>query len=61
MKVCFCNTITEQELRNAALLCKGDVEAVYAFLGKEFYCRRCFGEASGLVADARARAGSSNN
>jgi bacterioferritin-associated ferredoxin len=54
MFVCICNAIPASALRDAALRCTGDAEAVYAFLGKTPQCRQCLTEADELIAAERA-------
>ena len=53
MYVCICNAIRDNELRDAALRCTGDAEAVYALLGKTPQCRQCLDEAEEMIADGR--------
>lgn len=57
MFVCICNAIRDHDLREAALRCDGDAEAVYAVLGKVPQCRQCLDEAEELIAEERAMAG----
>lgn len=56
MYVCVCNAIRESELRRAARTCRGDVEAVYARLGKRPNCRQCFEEAAEILFEERETA-----
>jgi bacterioferritin-associated ferredoxin len=56
MYVCICNAIRDNELRDAALRCTGDAEAVYALLGKTPQCRQCLDEAEEMIAEERALA-----
>jgi bacterioferritin-associated ferredoxin len=53
MYVCICNAIRECELRAAARNCAGDVDAVYASLGKEPQCGQCLDEAMHLIIEER--------
>lgn len=55
MYVCVCNAIRETDLRAAARRVSGDVESVYAALGKRPDCRQCFEEAEDILAEERAR------
>jgi bacterioferritin-associated ferredoxin len=56
MYVCICNAIRECELRSAAKACAGDVDAVYAALGKEPLCGQCLDEAMHVMIDERESA-----
>ena len=56
MYVCICNAIRDNVLRDAALRCEGDAEAVYLFLGKKPQCGQCLDEADELIAEERALA-----
>ena len=56
MYVCICNAIRDNELRDAALRCTGDAEAVYALPGKTPQCRQCLDEAEEMIAEERALA-----
>lgn len=56
MYVCVCNAIRECELRAAARSCSGDVDAVYASLGKEPQCGQCLDEAMHLIIEERETA-----
>lgn len=51
MYVCICNAIKESDLRAAARACQGDVEALYASLGRTPQCRQCLEEAEEIIAD----------
>lgn len=53
MYVCICNAIRESDLRRAARACSGDVEKVYALLGKRPDCRQCLDEAADLLCEER--------
>ena len=53
MYICICNAIKECELRKAARLCPGDVEGIYAALGKKPNCGQCLEEADELIAEER--------
>lgn len=54
MYVCVCNAIRECELRAAARRHTGDVDAVYAALGKVPQCGSCLDEATDIILDERA-------
>ncbi|MBS0476598.1 MAG: (2Fe-2S)-binding protein [Proteobacteria bacterium] len=54
MFVCVCNAIRECELRAAARTHPGDVDAVYAALGKVPQCGSCLDEATEIIIDERA-------
>jgi bacterioferritin-associated ferredoxin len=56
MYVCVCNAIRECELRAAARSCAGDVDAVYASLGKQPQCGQCLDEAMHLIIEERETA-----
>lgn len=56
MYVCICNAIRETELRSAALSCAGDVDAVYASLGKTPQCGQCLDEAMHILIEEREAA-----
>ena len=56
MYVCICNAIRGEILRDAALRCEGNAEAVYATLGKTPQCRQCLEDADELIAEERALA-----
>lgn len=53
MFICNCNAIRESELRDAAGLCDGGVESVYATLGKKPNCGSCLSDAEDIVFDER--------
>ncbi|HSG34659.1 MAG TPA: (2Fe-2S)-binding protein [Sphingomonadaceae bacterium] len=53
MYVCVCNGITEGELREAARTHKGDVDMVYAMLGKQPQCGQCLDEAAAILIEER--------
>lgn len=53
MYICVCNAIRETELRAAARRCNGDVDAVYACLGKQPQCGQCLDEAAELLIEER--------
>ena len=53
MYICVCNAIRENELRRAAQLAEGDVEAVYASLGAEPQCGCCLEDAELLLQEER--------
>lgn len=53
MYVCICNAIRETDLRNAARVCAGNAETLYAALGKTPQCRQCLDDADDIIADAR--------
>ena len=56
MYVCICNAIKETDLRRAALLHAGDVDAVYAALGKTPQCGQCLDDAAEILIEERERA-----
>ncbi|PKB19435.1 bacterioferritin-associated ferredoxin [Novosphingobium kunmingense] len=56
MIICVCNAIRECEIRAAARRNAGDVDAVYAALGKVPQCGSCLDEATDIILDERARA-----
>ena len=53
MYICICNGIREYELRRAAAATAtrqdGDVEAIYARMGKRPQCRQCLDDAEEIV------------
>lgn len=53
MYVCICNAIREKDLREAARVCPGDVDAVYASLGKIPQCGTCLDEAMHILLEER--------
>lgn len=53
MFVCICNAIRETELRATARACPGDVDAIYAFLGKIPQCGQCLDDATDILIDER--------
>ncbi len=53
MYVCVCNAIRECELRRAALTSTGDVESVYAALGKRPNCGSCLEDAEEVLFEER--------
>jgi bacterioferritin-associated ferredoxin len=53
MFVCICNAIRSETLRDAALRCDGDAEAVYAHLGKTPQCRQCLDDAEAVITEER--------
>jgi bacterioferritin-associated ferredoxin len=53
MYVCICNAIRESELRAAARVVPGDVDAVYAALGKYPQCGTCLDEATHILIEER--------
>lgn len=53
MYVCICNAIRESDLRKTARCCGGDVERVYAALGKRPNCRQCLEEAQEIIFEER--------
>ena len=55
MYVCVCNAIRDCELRKAARTHRGDVDAVYAALGKVPQCGQCLDEATDIIIDERQR------
>lgn len=56
MYICVCNAIRECELRSAARRQPGDVDAVYASLGKIPQCGTCLDDATDIILDERAAA-----
>jgi bacterioferritin-associated ferredoxin len=56
MYTCICNAIREKDLREAARNCPGDVDAVYASLGKAPQCGSCLDEAMLILIEERAAA-----
>ena len=56
MYVCVCNAIKDCELRKAARAYAGDVDAVYAALGKVPQCGQCLDEATDIIIEQRAAA-----
>ncbi|HMT47418.1 MAG: hypothetical protein RL702_2892 [Pseudomonadota bacterium] len=56
MYVCICNAIKETDLRRAALLHAGDVDAVYAALGKTPQCGQCLDDAAEILIEEREKA-----
>lgn len=56
MYVCICNAIRETDLRDAALRCSGDADAVYHSLGRPPQCRQCIDDATEIVMQERAAA-----
>jgi bacterioferritin-associated ferredoxin len=54
MYVCICNAIRESEFSHACREVDGDVEAVYAALGKRPQCGSCLEEADTMLAEERA-------
>ena len=55
MYVCICNAIRECELREAAHATPGDIEAIYAAIGKRPNCRQCLDEAHDIVVEERRK------
>ena len=53
MYTCVCNAIKESELREAARTHKGDVDMVYAMLGKQPQCGQCLDEAATILIEER--------
>lgn len=53
MYVCICNAIRECDLRKTARRSGGDVERVYAALGKRPNCRQCLEEAEEIIFEER--------
>lgn len=53
MYICICNAIRDCELRTAARKCPGDVDAVYACLGKQAQCGQCLDEATEILIEER--------
>jgi bacterioferritin-associated ferredoxin len=56
MYICICNAIRENDLRKAALTCRGDAEATYACMGKRPNCGQCLEEAQEIIDATRAAA-----
>lgn len=56
MYTCICNAIREKDLAKAALVCPGDADAVYAFLGYAPQCGQCLDEAAHVLIEAREKA-----
>ena len=56
MYVCICNAIKETDLRRAALLHAGDVDAVYAAPGKTPQCGQCLDDAAEILIEEREKA-----
>lgn len=56
MYICVCNAIRTCELRQAARDHAGDVDAVYAALGKVPQCGQCLDEATEIIIDERLSA-----
>ena len=54
MYVCVCNAVRECEFRRAARRTDGDVEDVYASLGKAPKCGSCLDEAEVILHEERA-------
>lgn len=54
MYICICNAIREADLRQAALTCGGDAEALYATFGKRPNCGQCLGRAGEVIDHERA-------
>lgn len=57
MYVCVCNAIRDCELRKAARAHRGDVDAVYAALGKVPQCGQCLDEATDIIIEERQKVG----
>jgi bacterioferritin-associated ferredoxin len=53
MYVCICNAIRECELRAAARVHPGDVDALYAALGHAPQCGQCLDEAMHIMIEER--------
>lgn len=53
MYICICNAIRECELRKSAQECPGDVDAVYASLGKQAQCGQCLDDAAEILIEER--------
>lgn len=53
MFICICNAIRDTELRDTARRCQGDVDAVYAALGKQPQCGQCLDDAAEILIEAR--------
>ena len=56
MYVCVCNAIRDCELRKAARAHRGDVDAVYATLGKVPQCGQCLDDATEIIIEERQTA-----
>ena len=56
MYICICNAIRESDLRRAACRADGDVEAVYAAMGKRPNCGQCLEDAQAIVDEEREMA-----
>ena len=56
MYICVCNAIRTCDLRKAARDHSGDVDAVYAALGKVPQCGQCLDEATEIIIDERLSA-----
>lgn len=56
MYICICNAIREADLRRAACGTNGDVEAVYASMGKRPNCGQCLDDAQAIVEEEREMA-----
>ncbi|MDN3646152.1 (2Fe-2S)-binding protein [Pontixanthobacter aestiaquae] len=56
MYICICNAIRESDLRRAACANNGDVEAVYACMGKRPNCGQCLEDAQAIVDEEREMA-----
>ncbi|MFM5955501.1 MAG: bacterioferritin-associated ferredoxin [Novosphingobium sp.] len=54
MYICICNAIRESDLRAAARRVPGDVDAVYAVLGKTPQCGQCLDDAAMILIEERA-------
>ncbi|MFM5924599.1 MAG: bacterioferritin-associated ferredoxin [Novosphingobium sp.] len=54
MYICICNAIRETDLRAAARRVPGDVDAVYAALGKTPQCGQCLDDAAMILIEERA-------
>lgn len=53
MYVCICNAIKECDLRKTARRTGGDVQSVYAALGKKPNCGHCLEEAEDMIFEER--------
>ncbi len=53
MFICICNAIRDNELREAAVACDGDVDGVYRLLGRIPQCRQCFDDAEDIITEER--------
>ena len=60
MYICICNAIRESDLRRAACASvgenNGDVEAIYASMGKRPNCGQCLEDAQAIVTEEREMA-----